>query len=458
MRILRKLQRALREGKVSFGVVDELEEMGRILDAAPGMDEAYRRVLQDVTGNAKSDKGREGLSAERIVRLGILRKRFGYTYRELAEATGDSLSVRRFLDLQLDEVLSRSAIHGNLKALSEQTWEQINGCMIEYAKSKGYEDGSKLRGDTTTVQTNIHYPTDASLLTDCVRVLARTMERAQEVAGDLVSFVNHHRRAKTKLYVINNARKEEQRRPPYLELIRVARRTVVDAEQVALAIAKCPCADLHDMQQLQGCAEAFKTYIPRAKDVVEQAYRRVVGKENVPAGEKIFSIFEEHTDIIVKGFRDVEFGHKVNITTGASCLILNLTVLEGNPKDSTLIPQVIADHKKLFGAAPSQAAFDGCFGSKENRDLLKKEGVEELTFSKNLNLAPESLFSSERVHKLLRRFRAGVEGCISFLKRVFSFRRVVDRSKETFHAALQLGAVACNLTLLARYNLAAAAT
>ena len=107
--------------------------------------------------------------------------------------------------------------------------------------------------------------------------------------------------------------------------------------------------------------------------------------------EKIVSIFEEHTDIIVKGFRDVVFGHKVNITTGASCLILSIKTLEGNPKDSTLVPEVLADHKQAFGAAPKRAAFDGCFASTANRDLLKQEGVKELTFCKNLNMPPESL-------------------------------------------------------------------
>ena len=116
------------------------------------------------------------------------------------------------------------------------------------------------------------------------------------------------------------------------------------------------------------------------------------------------------------------------------------------------------DHQQAFGAVPARTAFDGCFASFENRDLLKNAGVEELTFSKNLSIKLETLVSSKRIHKMLLRFRAGVEGCISFLKRVFSFTRVLDRSKETFRAALQLGAAACNLTLLARYNIARSST
>ena len=458
MRLLKKLQRALREEKVNFSGGDELDEMGRVLDLAPGITGVYLSVLKDVIGSRERKSGREGLSAERIVRLGILRKRGGYTYRELSDVTKDSLSVRRFLDLRPGECISCSAIHGNLKAVHERTWEQLNTCLIEYAKVQGYEDGKSVRGDTTTVETNIHYPTDASLLNDCVRVLARTMAQAQEIVGTVVKFVDHRRRAKAKVYLIHNTRKEERRHAQYLELIRVTRKTVAHASQVLVAIARCSGADMNEALRLEGCAAALRTYIPRAKKVIDQAYRRVVKHEAVPSAEKIVSIFEEHTDIIVKGFRDVVFGHKVSITTGVSCLILSIKTLEGNPKDSTLVPEVLANHKQAFGTAPKRAAFDGCFASTANRDLLKQEGVEELTFCKNLNMPPESLCSSKRIHKLLRRFRAGIEGSISFLKRIFSFDRVMDRTEKTFHAALKLGAAACNLTILARYNLAAAST
>lgn len=217
------------------------------------------------------------------------------------------------------------------------------------------------------------------------------------------------------------------------------------------------CQDLQTLLQIQLCEGELRTYIPRAKKVIMQAYRRVVKGEQVPANEKLVSIFEEHSDIIVKGFRDVVFGHKVSITTGKSCLILKLNVLEGNPKDSTLVPRMLADHCATFDQAPQRAAFDGCFASIANRDLLKQAGTQEITFSKNLGMALDSLVSSPKVNRMLLRFRAGVEGCISFLKRIFSFRRVLDRSKETFKATLQLGAAACNLTLLARYNVARAA-
>jgi IS5 family transposase len=452
MRLVKKLQQALREEKVRFGTGDELDEMSRILEGCPGIRAVYEAILKDV-GGTKSRLGRHGLSAERILKLGILRKRLSLTYRGLSEITLDSLSVRRFLDLAMGEVLSRSAIHGNLKAVRDSTWTLLNDCLTRYAVDSGYEDGKSLRGDTTTVETNIHYPTDASLLNDSARVLTRAMGRAQEVIGAGIEYIDHSRRTKALLYRINNTRKAEKRHKQYLELIRVVRKVVGHSEGVLEVLKKTVCGDLTQCFQLNRCQAELQSYIPLAKKVIDQAYRRIVKKEDVPAIEKIVSIFEVHSDIIVKGFRDTAFGHKIRVATGKSCMILSMEVLDGNPKDSTLVESILGDHLESFNAVPEQVAFDGCFASHANRDLLKEAGVKQVTFSKNLSMNLESLVSSKRIHRMLMRFRAGIEGSISFLKRIFSFDRVLDRSLETFKAALQLGAAACNLTVLARYNI-----
>ena len=175
--------------------------------------------------------------------------------------------------------------------------------------------------------------------------------------------------------------------------------------------------------------------------------------EKVPSQEKIVSLFEPHTDILVKGTRDIVFGHKVCLTTGESSLILDARVLDGNPADSTLVQSVITEHKEFFGQAPQQAAFDGCFASEGNRDFAKIQGVAELTFSKNRSMDISSLVSSKRIHKALRNFRAGIEANISLLKRVFGWERIFDKGEHSFAAAIQAGAVAFNLFLLARIHL-----
>lgn len=457
MRLVEKIQLFLCPAKVTSDQSKELDEIDRILHELPGIDEVYEMVLNEVThGRRERKTGREGLSAEQIVKLGILRKRHGLDYRGLSHATQDSLSMRKFLNLAPQQCISKSALNSNLKAVSDSTYELLNKKIADFALSKELESGKVLRSDCTTVETNIHYPTDASLLNDTVRVLCRNMDRASKIIGVEAQYEDRSRRAKAKLFTINNVRGDEKRHPHYLELIRITRETVRYAQGMVPVVANYQSTDLMESLQLQAIQHELETHIPRGLKVVDQAYRRIVKKEEVPVTEKIVSIFEEHTDIIVKGFRDVVFGHKVLLSTGVSGLILDLQILAGNPKDSTLLPGILERHENSTGCAPLAAAFDGCFGSSANRILAKDKGVEDLTFSKNRSLSIDSLMSSPKLHRVLRNFRAGIEGGISFLKRVFGFSRVLDKTLETFKAALHLGALAYNLTQLARMRMAAA--
>jgi len=454
MRLLKRIQGILVPEKVEIDRGDELEEMDLILRSAPGMKEVLVEVLRDVTGGKQTETGAEGFSAIQIVKLGILRKRNGLSYRDLSHATADSLSAMRFLEVPLGKVFSKSTIQSNLKLVKDTTWEKVNECLLRFAKGEKIEAGKVVRGDTTTTETNIHYPTDASLLNDVVRVLNRTMLRIQEVIGTEVKFIDHSRRAKRKLYKINNTHKEEKRHPHYLELIRVTRKTVGYAEGVLKIAEGYKGDDFQSMLVLKACQKELKTYISLGIQVADQAHRRIAKKENVPASEKVLSIFEPHTDIIVKGFRDVVFGHKVSIVTGKSSLVLQLSICDGNPKDSTLVKGILEEHKKVYGSFPEAATFDGCFGSKDNRDFAKEGGVSNITFSKNVGMKIDSLLDNPKRHRRLLNFRAGIEGCISFLKRIFGFDRVLDKTKETFKAALHCATVAYNLTLLARLRLA----
>jgi IS5 family transposase len=443
----------LRPEKVEIAQADELEEMGRILDRAPGMAEVYRAVLLDVNHGRSEKTGREGLTAEQIVRLGILRARLNLSFRNLAHMTGDSLSVRAFLNLAPGECLKKSVINSNLKSLSEATWCRINDCLKVVALEEGMEDGKSLRGDTTTTKTNIHYPTDASLLVDSVRVLTRAMNRLKGWLGVEIESSDHHRRAKKKLYRINNTHKERVRHECYLELIRVTRKTVEYAEAAVVFLETFNPQCLESLSTLMALEGELKHYIPLAKKVIDQTHRRIVKGEDVPASEKIFSLFEPETDIIVKGHREIVFGHKVYLATGKSSLILQLSTLDGNPADTSLVDHSMQEHKRFYNSAPNDVAFDGGFASTANRDLSKTAGVSNITFSKNGSMPLDTLVDSKKTHRRLMRFRAGVEGCISFFKRIFGATKILDRTKETFKAVLQCGAVAYNLTLIARFRL-----
>jgi len=195
-------------------------------------------------------------------------------------------------------------------------------------------------------------------------------------------------------------------------------------------------------------------YIPLARRVIDQTERRVLGGEKLKPEEKLVSIFEPHTDIIVKDRRETYFGHKLAITGGASGLLTDLVIEEGNPADATIAEKMIARQKDIYGKFPRQAAFDGGFASRENLKSIKALGVKDVAFAKKRGLKVSDMAKSTWVYKRLRDFRAGIEGMISFLKRCFGLARCTWRGFESFKAYAWSSVVTANLLLMARRMLA----
>jgi IS5 family transposase len=181
----------------------------------------------------------------------------------------------------------------------------------------------------------------------------------------------------------------------------------------------------------------------------------VLGGESVPAGEKIVSIFEPHTDIIVKDRRETFYGHKICLTAGASGIVTDVVVEHGNPADSTLAVRMIERQRELYGRAPRQVSFDGGFTSKDNLAAIKQLGVEDVAFSKGRGLAIVDMVKNSWVYRCLRNFRAGVEGIISFLKRSFGLSRCSWSGLASFKAYVWGSVLACNLLIVARHMIAA---
>jgi len=197
-------------------------------------------------------------------------------------------------------------------------------------------------------------------------------------------------------------------------------------------------------------AEDLKEVIRLTYRVIDQATRRVIRGESVPSGEKIVSIFEPHTDIIVKDRRDTFYGHKVCLTGGVSNLITDCLILDGNPADTELTDQMFDRHKEIYGHYPLKAALDGGFASKTNLTSAKGRGIKDVCFAKKRGLEEEEMCRSKWVYKRLRRFRAGIESGISWLKRCFGFSRCMWKSLPSFHSYVWASIVSANLLTLAR--------
>jgi IS5 family transposase len=183
--------------------------------------------------------------------------------------------------------------------------------------------------------------------------------------------------------------------------------------------------------------------------VLAQAIARVIDKASIPSSEKVISLFEPHSDVIVKGSREVEFGRKVYFSTGRSNLVADVLVAQGNPSDSDLFLPMLERLREIYGRVPRQTSCDGGFASQENVEEAKEAGVKDVCFTKRVALAPEEMCKSEWVFKKLAKFRAGIESNISALKRAFGLSRIRWKTEVGFMKAVWSAVCSYNLMLMA---------
>jgi len=458
MREARKSQDSLRETWLDLDHARELQAMSRVLDDNPKIAELVLQDLRAASGSAQTTRGAGGLSAEQVLRILVVKQMNGFSYRALAFHLADSRSYRTFCRLGiLDKVPTKSALNENLKVLRSATLEAINRVLLGAAQKAEVEMGQAVRTDCTVVESNIHDPRDSELLWDCVRVLTRLLQQAREILGpDQLRFGNRTRRAKRRRKEIAHAKDAEDRQRAYRYLLEVT------AEVYGRGLAMGELLGDAQMQSRLGPVEAlaargivgrFKHFLPLTQRVMSQTSRRVLEGQSVPAGEKVVSIFEEHTDVIRKDRRETLYGHKICLTGGASSLILDCKVLQGNPADSTLAKTMADRQVEIFSRPPRQIVFDGGFASKMNLTEIKALGVEDVAFSKSPGLTLGEMVRNSWVYKRLRDFRAGIEGNISFLKRIFGLDRCTWRSWTSFQSYVWGSILSFNLLVLARHLL-----
>jgi transposase, IS5 family len=307
------------------------------------------------------------------------------------------------------------------------------------------EKGQQIRIDSTATETDVHESRDSNLLCDSVRIITRLLESAQELGVGDISFSNRHRRAKKLARSIPKAR-EKKRKKYYSDLIKItqeefkylqaAREQVITAGVSSVAI-----------EGWLGSANEFEPLIQRC---IDQAQRRIFKGEIVPAQEKIFSLFEPHTDIIIKGNRNIIFGHKLNLASGRSGLILDIVIEKGNPTDSERCIPMLNRQQEIYGKYPEKVAFDGGYTTQENLTTAKHLGIKQVMFHKKRGLKEEDMTTSAWMYRQLKKFRAGIESNISCLKRAYGLTRCLWKGWEKFKSYIWSSVVAYNLALIAQ--------
>ena len=455
MRMIRNPQTAFSFEHTRSSSKEQWQKISDILDANPkSIDLVWRDLGRTKDGTPKKSTGAKGMTAEQVLRVAIVKMRLELSYRALADRIDDSIGLRKFCRMPYQKTPAFTTLQENIKRLRPETLVEINAAIVGYAVEMEVEDGKRIRIDSTTTESNIHHPTDSAQLWDCVRVLTRILRRVEADFECLRGrFSDHTRVAKKLRYKINNTRGKDKQRPLYKRLIDTATKTVAYAEQAIEELAPVHFKGFDELLIAGALRSALEVFTPLAKRIIEQSTRRVLKGEQVPAAEKVVSIFEPHTDIIVKGQREVVYGHKIFLSTGKSNLILDCTVEKGNPADTEQFMPALKRHIELFGEAPKDVATDGGFASKANGKNARALGIENIAFSALKGNTLCELVQSTRVYKQLRKWRAGIEGIISAAKRAFGLDRCSWHGYESFQAYVQLAILAFNLQTLARHLL-----
>ncbi len=423
-------------------------EIGRELKAMSAWLDDYRELSSLVAADLRRDgvkaTGRQGLPAESVLRCALLKQHRQLSYQELAFHLEDSASFRAFARLPHAWSPQKSVLQRTISAIRPETWEQINHTLLISAHEAKLERGRVVRLDSTATAAPIHEPSDSSLLWDAVRLMVRLLKEAEAWAGRAgLAWRDHRRAAKKRARDIQFTRGRPRRVQLYRELIRTTRVTLAYRQQAAAQLATT--AD-GAVALWQAKVEHYRTLIER---LIAQSERRVLAGETVPASDKLVSLFEPRADIIRKG-REVAYGHKLNLTTGRSGLILDLVIEAGNPADSERLLPMLERHSTLYGQPPRQAAADGGYASRDNLRRTHACGVRDMAFHKKGGLGIEDMVRSRWVYRKLRNFRAGIEADISCLKRAYGLARCTWRGLGHFRAYVWSAVVAYNLALFAR--------
>ena len=432
----------------------ELGAISEIIEANP---QVVQLVYEDVAGESRVDTGRSGMTAEQVLRCAVLKQYRNLTYEELAFHLEDSWSFRSFGKIRMGQKPCASTLQDNIATIREQTWEAIHREIIGYAEGEGIEKGRTTRIDSTAVNTNIHEPSDCTLLQDGIRVIIRwLMEGKRLTPRPGYLFCDHNRSAKKQVLAIQNAKKDKVRQKAYKELLRLAKCVRGYAATAIPVLYDFHSEDIGRKLAAYALAENLDRALCILGRVMDQTQRRVLGNEKVAASEKVVSFFEPQTDIIVKGNRETRYGHKVVLTGGRSGLIIDCLIERGNPNDAAQFEVMIERQEAIYGRPPRQVAADGGFASKDNLERARQKGVKDVAFARKRGLSVLDMVKSNWVYRKLRNFRAGIEANISWLKRSFGLDCCTWRGWAGFKRYLWSSVISYNLLVLARRKLATA--
>lgn len=390
-----------------FGLIDTL------LDTHP----ALLKIVEGdiIQGCKQSEFGRQDTpSIEQIFRAALYKELKQLDYRDLEYHQTDSRICAQFVKLDELRPYSFQMYQKYISKIKEENLQQLLVSINRIAIEEGLEDVSKLRQDSTVVETNIHYPTNNSLVWDCIRESDRLLSQLKEEIKDL-NYRDYTVSAKRIYYKINNTKSGDKRVDLFKKQLITFTKCI---NQVVHAIKKKNRCNLMAL----GILGTLEKLLPVLQQIYSVAQMKEINNEMVQNARKLFSIYEQHTDIIVKGSREVKFGHKINLSTGKSNLILSCEVLKGNPPDKILFETALNKVIDDYNIIPRDSVTDGGYATIANSIFAQQKGIINIVFNKVVG-SLQNIVSSANMEKRLQKWRSGIEANISNLKRGFGLNR-----------------------------------
>jgi len=442
-------------GKSNLKVVREYrakyEAISQILEANPEiLDIAHKDFMRALS---KSKYGRGGYTSEQLLRAIIVMFMEQADYRGTVITVENSEFLRSFIKLGNKEMMDYTFLCKAFTALSEETWKAINEVLNGYAKKKEKITGEKLRLDTTAYEGNIHYPTDSSLLWDSYRTFARLMREASDELKE-VGLVHRFHTKKVKKLALYITRNSDKKAKGVQRKLKSTYRKLIDRVNWVVSVGELAeqLLSLRWSIKAKATVAELKRYLPISKKITSQAERRVINGEQVPSAEKVFSLFEDHTELIKRGKagKPIEFGHKVLLVETGEKFIIHYETMPKQRADKNLIQESLKAHGKVFGCKPAVLAGDkGFYESMEQIKQLSKKADTVSICKKGRRTAEEDERESTEEFKAGQRFRAGIEGTISALKRAYKLGRCLFKGFKNFASSVGCAVFCHNLVILA---------
>ena len=424
---------------------EKYKQISAILDRNPAiLDLADRDLISLSRGGPRAR--RATYTSENLLRAVLVHTIEGESLRGTVVRIAESGFLQDFLRLGNRPVMDYSFLDRALKAIRPETWQAINRRLAVYAQAEQRLDPSAIRVDTTVLETTIHYPTDSSLLWDSWRVLARLLRQGRREAPALCPHRFHNRLARRAHLRI--ARYAHSKIPARRRLVKRSFRELIARVRWIVGIAEQFCARSrsHPDPVVEAIGAEIERHLPLIQTVISTAERANLAGETVPASERVYSLFEPHTELIRRGKtgKPIEFGHVILLAQTRDKFISDYEVMEHRIPDPQLGAVSVANHKRLFGQAPRVLAADRGFNPKGSERAELEQTVETLAVPRKLS------DWGDVIGTVWQRFRAGIEGTISVLKRAFRLMRCPYRGFRTFAASVGLSIFCHNLVLLAR--------